>query len=125
MRACCAQSRGPMMHENREVEISFSASAEEVIRSFMKVAVRTMPQAALIPLIEWYISGTFTDRATGEVRTLGPGIDVGAIDPMKLTDELIVPMGSLKVAIRLPEELRSAKRLNFDFVDNSFVIAKN
>jgi len=32
-----------------------------------------------------------------------------------LADELIVPMGDLKVAIRLPEDLQSADRLKFDF----------
>ncbi|MDQ6867827.1 MAG: hypothetical protein M3178_05310 [Pseudomonadota bacterium] len=43
----------------------------------------------------------------------------------KTPDELIVPMGELKVAIRLPEELQSADRLTFDFSDNSFVVADN
>jgi len=40
-----------------------------------------------------------------------------------LTDELIVPMGELRVAIRLPEDLQSAGRLKFDFSDGSFVVA--
>jgi hypothetical protein len=62
---------------------------------------------------------------TGEVTKLGPSIDVGAIDPKKLIDELIVPMGGLKVAIRLPEALQSADRLTFDFLDGSFVVADN
>jgi hypothetical protein len=37
---------------------------------------------------------------TGEVRS--------AIDPKKLTGELIVAMGELKIAIRLPEKPQSA-----------------
>jgi len=49
---------------------------------------------------------------TGEVKTFGPGIGVGAIEAEKFTDELIVQMGELKVAIRLPEDLQSAERLN-------------
>jgi hypothetical protein len=57
------------------------------------------------------------------VTKLGPGVDVGAIDPKNLADELIVPMGG--VAIRLPEELQSADRLTFDFLDGSFVVAAN
>jgi hypothetical protein len=47
----------------------------------------------------------------------------GAIDPKELTDELVVPMGGLNVAIRLPEELQSADRLTFDYSDGSFVVA--
>jgi hypothetical protein len=62
---------------------------------------------------------------TGEVTKYGPGVDVGAIEAEKLTDELIVPMGGLKVAIRLPEELQSADRLTFDFFDGSFVLVDN
>ena len=48
---------------------------------------------------------------TGEVRTFGPGVDVGAIEAEKLTDELIVAVGGLEVAIRLPDELQSADQL--------------
>jgi hypothetical protein len=59
------------------------------------------------------------------VTKLGPGVGVGAIDSKKLTDELIVPMGGLKVAIRLPLELQSAERLKFDYLDGSFVVAEN
>jgi hypothetical protein len=84
-----------------------------------------MPIASLVPIIGWYISGKFTNKVTGEVKTLGPGVDVGAIDPKDLADELIVPMGGLKVAIRLPEELQSADRLTVDFVDGSFVVARD
>jgi hypothetical protein len=113
------------MRNDRKINVSFSASAEDVIRRFMKVAERTMPNASLVPVIAWYISGKFTNKATGEVRTFGPGVDVGAIDSKELTDELIVPMGGLKVAIRLPEELQSADQLKFDFLDGSFVVAGN
>jgi hypothetical protein len=79
----------------------------------------------LVPIILWSIGGTFTNKVTGEVTKLGPGIDLGAIDSKELTDELIVPMGGLKVAIRLPEELQSAYRLKFDFLDGSFVVTAN
>jgi hypothetical protein len=51
-----------------------------------------------------------------------PSIDVGAIEAEKLTDELIVQMGELKVAIRLPEELQSAERLKLDFSNGAFVL---
>lgn len=81
-----------------------------------------MPHANLVPIINWWSEGTFTDKATGKVTKLGPSIDVGAIEPEKLTDELIVPMGGLKVAIQLPDELQSANRLKFDFVDGSFIL---
>ena len=110
------------MRNDRKIDVSFSARAEDVIRRFMKVAERNMPHASLVPVIDWYISGTVTNKATGKVRTLGPGIDVGALDPKELTDELIVPMDGLKVAIRLPEDLQSAERLKFDFSDGSFVL---
>jgi hypothetical protein len=66
-----------------------------------------------------------SETATGEVTNYGPGVDVGAIDPEDLTVELIVPMGGLKVAIQLPEELQSADRLTFDYVDGSFVVVAN
>jgi hypothetical protein len=59
---------------------------------------------------------------TGEVKTFGPGIGVGAIEAEKFTDELIVQMGELKVAIRLPEDLQSAERLKLDFSNGSFVL---
>jgi hypothetical protein len=62
---------------------------------------------------------------TGKVRKLGPNIDVGAIDTKKMTNELVVPMGGLKVAIQLTEELQSADPLTFDFSDGSFVVAAN
>jgi len=39
-----------------------------------------------------------------------------------LTDELIVPMGELKVAIRLPEDLQSAEQLKLDFSNGAFVL---
>jgi len=106
----------------RQPEISFSARAEDIIRRFMKVAERTVPHTSLVPTIAWYIETTFTDKETGKVTKYGPGIGVGAIEAEKLTDELIVQMGELKVAIRLPEELQSAERLKLDFSNGSFVL---
>jgi hypothetical protein len=111
------------MPNDRKINVSFSANAEDYIHRFMKVAERTSPNASLVPIIAWYIGGTFTNRVTREVTKYGPGIGVGAIDPKDLTDELVVPMGGLEVAIRLPEELKSADRLTFDYVDGSFVVA--
>jgi hypothetical protein len=113
------------MRNGRKIKVSFSASAEDYIRRFMKVAEETMPNASLVPIFTWYISGKFTNKSTGEVTKLGPGVGVGAIDSKELTDEVIVPMGGLRVAIRLPEELQSADRLKIDFLDNSFVVAGN
>ena len=109
----------------RHPDVSFSARAEDYIRRFMEAVEQIKPHASLVPVIDWYISGTSTNKVTGEVRTFGPGIGIGAIDPKKLTDELIVPMGELRVAIRLPEDLQSAGRLNFDFLDGSFVVARD
>ncbi len=106
----------------RQPEISFSPRAEDVVRRFMKVAERTVPHASLVPIINWWAGGTFTDKITGKVTKLGPSIDVGAIEPEKLTDELIVPMGDLKVAIQLPEDLQSADRLKLDFSNGAFVL---
>jgi hypothetical protein len=113
------------MRKDGEINVSFSASAEDVIRRFMKVAERTMPNANLVPVITWWVEGTFTEKLTRKVTKLGPSIDVGAIDTNKLTDELIVPMGGLKVAIQLPDELESADRLKFDFLNGSFVVTSN
>ena len=110
------------MRKDRKIDVSFSARAEDVIRRFMKVAERTKPNTSLVPIIMWWAKGSATNKVTGEVRTLGPSIDVGAIEPEKLTDELMVPMGDLKVAIQLPEDLQSADRLKLDFVDGSFVL---
>ena len=84
---------------------------------------QTFRDLVLVSVIDWHISAKFTDKVTGKVTNFGPGIGVGAIESEKLTDELIVPMGGLQVAIRLPEELQSADRLKFDFVDGSFVVA--
>jgi hypothetical protein len=119
---CHSQIRGSLMRNDRKINVSFSARAEDYIRRFMKAVERTSPNASLVPIIIWWTEGTFTDKVTGKVTKLGPSIDVGAIDPKRLTDELVVPMGGLKVAIRLPEELRSADRLTFDYVDGSFVV---
>jgi hypothetical protein len=91
------------MRNDRKINVSFSPSAEDYIRRFMKVAEETMPNASLVPIFAWYISGKFTNKVTGEVTEYGPGIGIGAIEPEKLADELIVPMGGLKVAIRLPK----------------------
>ncbi len=106
----------------RRPEISFSPHAEDYILRFMETVERTSPQTSLIPIIMWYVDRTFTDKETGKVTKYGPGIGVGAIEPEKLTDELIVPMGALKVAIRLPEALQSAERLKLDFSNGSFVL---
>lgn len=111
------------MRNDRKIDVSISAPTEDVIRRFMKAVERTSPNAGLVPIIIWWTEGTFTDKVTGKVTKLGPSVDVGAIDPKKLTDELVVPMGGLKVAIRLPEELQSANRLKFDFSGGSFVVA--
>ena len=51
-----------------------------------------------------------------------PSIDVGAIEAEKLTDELIAPIGELKVEIQPPEDLQSADCLKLDFLDGSFVL---
>jgi hypothetical protein len=117
------------MPNGRKIDVSFSASAEDVIRRFMKAAEETaeetMPNANLVPMFAWHISRKFTNKVTGEVRTFGPSVDVGAIEAKDLADELIVPMGELKVAIRLPDELQSADRLKFDFLNGSFVVTAN
>jgi hypothetical protein len=113
------------MPNDRRIEVSFSASAEDVIRRFMKAVEQTEPNANLVPVITWWIEGKFTDKVTGKITKLGPSIDVGAIDTNKLTSELVVPMGGLKVAIQLPDELQSADRLKIDFLDDSFVVANN
>ena len=110
------------MRNDRKIDVSFSAPAEDIIRRFMEAVERTKPNASLVPIFTWHISGKFTNKATGEVTNYGPGVGFGAIEPEKLADELIVPMGGLKVAIRLPEELQSADRLKFDFLDDSFVV---
>jgi hypothetical protein len=110
---------------DRKIDVSFSASAEDVIRRFMKVAERTMPNANLVPVITWWDEGKFTDKVTGKVTKLGPSIDVGAIEPNKLTKELVVSMGGLKVALQLPDELQSANRLKFDYLDGSFVVTSD
>jgi hypothetical protein len=120
-----SQIRDSRMPNDRKIDVSFSASAEDVIRRFMKVAEETMPNANLVPMFMWHISRKFTNKVTGEVRTFGPGVDVGAIDPNDLADELIVPLGELNVAIRLPEELQSADRLKFDYLNGSFVVTTN
>ena len=60
------------MRNDRKINVSFSASAEDYIRRFMKVAEETMPNASLVPIITWYISGKFTNKVNGrgdEVRT--------------------------------------------------------
>ena len=44
---------------------------------------------------------------------------------MGVGNYLMVPMGDLKVAIELPENLRSADRLKLDFVDGAFVLIDN
>jgi len=93
-----------------------------LVRRLFFIAERTMPHARLVPIITWWIEGGFTDKVKGKVTKLGPSIGVGAIEPEKLTDELIVPMGELKVAIRLPEELQSSGWSALDFEDNSFVL---
>jgi hypothetical protein len=111
------------MRNDRKINVSFSPSAEDYIRRFMQIAERTRPNASLVPIILWSIGGTFTNKVTGEVKALGPGVDVGAIDPKDLADELIVPIGGLKVAIRLSDELQSADRMKIDFLDGSFVVA--
>jgi hypothetical protein len=110
------------MRNDRKIDVSFSVSAEDYIRRFMETVERTVPNASLVPVISWWTEGTFTDKATGKVTKLGPSIDVGAIEPEKLTDEPVVPMGGLKVALQLPEELQSADRLKIDFVDGSFIL---
>jgi hypothetical protein len=110
------------MRNDRKIDVSFSASAEDVIRRFMETVERTKPRASLVPIIIWWIDGTSTNKVTGKVTKYGPSIDVGAIELEKLTDELIAPMGGLKVALRLPEELQSANRLKIDFVNGSFVL---
>jgi hypothetical protein len=113
------------MRNDKKIDVSFSASAEDVIRRFMKAVEQTEPNANLVPVITWWIEGKFTDKVTGKVTKLGPSIDVGAIDTDKLTSELVVPMGGLKVAIQLPDELQSADRLKFDFLDGSFVVTEH
>jgi hypothetical protein len=117
-----SQIRGSQMPNDRKIDVSFSASAEDVIRRFMKVAERTMPNANLVPVFGWWTDGTFTNKVTGKVTKLGPSINVGAIDTKELTNELIVPMDGLKVALQLPDELQSADRLKFDYLDGSFVV---
>jgi hypothetical protein len=68
--------------------------------------------AGLFCILEFYAD--FLDASRGKSKRKS-----------ELTDELIVPMGGLKVAIRLPLELQSADRLKFDFSDNSFVVVDN
>jgi hypothetical protein len=75
--------RGSQMPNEGKINVSFSASAEDVIRRFMEAVERTRPHPSLVPIIIWWIEGTFTDKATGKVAKLRPSIDVGAIDLKK------------------------------------------
>jgi hypothetical protein len=73
------------MRNDKKIDVSFSASAEDVIRRFMKVGGANHAKRKLSPSFTWWVEGTFTDKVPGKVTKLGPRIDVGAIDSKKLT----------------------------------------
>ena len=53
------------MRNDRKIEVFFSAGAEDYIRRFMKVAEQTMPNASLVPIFTWYISGKIHEQING------------------------------------------------------------
>ncbi|MGP0059142.1 MAG: hypothetical protein ACLPID_07640 [Beijerinckiaceae bacterium] len=111
------------MQNERKIDISFSARAEDYIRRFMDAVKATGPEAAdYIATVDWG-QCVFTARDTGETIHLGPHFGVGATGPKSLTDEPIAHLSDgLAVALRLPEDLKSVDRLSFDFVDGYFVL---
>ncbi|MGP0059854.1 MAG: hypothetical protein ACLPID_11275 [Beijerinckiaceae bacterium] len=104
--------------------ISFSPSAENYIRRFMDSAISAYPEAAAYALvISWAISSSFTARDTGKTTHTGAHFGLGATDPKDLEDECIAHLNNgLDVWVSLPEDLQSADRLAFDFVNDYFVL---
>jgi len=111
---CPSQIEVPCRNDRKNGCVLFTR-AEDVSRQFMiRVAVRNHPHQSLVRKSTWWNEGLFTSKVTGKVRVMGPSMTLAQLNPNDLADELIVPMGDLKVAIRLPEDLQSADRLKFD-----------
>jgi hypothetical protein len=112
------------MSPGQKITVVLSSSAENYVRAFMQAARNARPEAArYMPMISWCLGMKFTSRATGEVKFTGSHFEVGAMERDQLEDEPVVRLISgLEIALRLPDDLKSADSLSFDLVNKYLVL---
>jgi hypothetical protein len=104
-------------------KIKFSPAAQDHIRGVLETAKREQPDGDWVPYIQWTLSASLR-MPSGEVRRKGPYIGIGAMHRKSLTNEAVVQMGGITVAVDVPDDLKAVDRLDFDDVDGDLVLAK-
>lgn len=104
-----------------QIKISFSPAAQDYIRRFTDSVRRQYPGTDWVPCLDWVLETVFK-KPNGEVMRLGPHFVMGATDPKTLAGDIIVPADGVDVAIRLSENLELADRLEFNFVNDEWIV---
>lgn len=107
-------------------ELRFHGMTERVkqkICIFIANVEQIDSEGSLVPMIGWVLETTFFDCDGGVVGRSGPKFTLGAISKQKLTDELIVVVDGLEVALRIPAVYKRNADIDifFDICDDQIV----
>jgi hypothetical protein len=77
----------------------------------------------LVPTISWVLETKVFDCDGGIVERKGPHFTLGAIEKRKLTDEIIVAVDGLEIALRIPAVYKRNTNIEiyFDICDGQIV----
>jgi hypothetical protein len=115
-----------MVNEDREIQfLGIAEPLKEKIVALMERLKLGAKDNKLLPIVSWVLATQRFDSDGGISETSGPKFVLGAIDRSKLTDEIIVSVGELEIALRIPEVYKPVEnvRLYLDLPDGLIVNA--
>lgn len=98
-----------------------SDAAIDEIKIFMSSLNEKEQYRSHVAIIGWVSSTSLCDLYNNIIKETGPRFVLGAIDRSLIDDEILVRVGELDLALRLPSEYAYDVDLYIDFIEGRFV----
>lgn len=98
-----------------------SDAAIDEIKLFMSYLNEKEQYSSHVAIIGWVSSTSLCDLYNNIIKETGPRFVLGAIDRSLIDDEILVRVGELDLALRLPSEYAHDVDLYIDFIKGKFV----